>query len=118
MDGEIDPATVAELCADDDPPHIVDIRTPAAFASGHIPDSLNIPLEELPNRVAELTDANRIVTVCPHGQASVRAARLISSYEGTSDCRVESMAGGLTAWEGPLADAAPAADTEGPEAPF
>jgi len=118
MDGEIDPVAVAELCDDSDPPHIVDIRTPAAFDSGHIPDSVNIPFEELPDRVAELTDADRIVTVCPHGQASVQAARLIGSYEGTADCQVESMAGGLTAWEGPLEDAAPAADNEGPEAPF
>lgn len=118
MDGEIDPATVVELCDDDDPPHIVDIRMPAAFDSGHIPESVNIPFAELPDRVAELTDADRIVTVCPHGQASVQAARLIGSYEGTTDCQVESMAGGLTAWEGPLEEAAPAADNEGPEAPF
>jgi len=119
MDGEIDPATVAELCEDGDAsPRIVDIRNPAAFARERIPDSVNIPFEELPDRVAELADADRIVTVCPHGQASVQAARLIGSYEGTADCRVESMAGGLTAWEGPLADVDPAADTEGPEAPF
>lgn len=117
MDGEIPPSTVAELHGSDAAPRIVDIRNPTAFEREHIPDSVNIPFEELPDRVAELTDADRIVTVCPHGQASVQAARLIGSYEGTADCRVESMEGGLTAWDGPLAEAAPEAD-EGPEAPF
>lgn len=117
MDGEISPSTVAELHESDEPPRIVDIRTPAAFEREHIPDSVNIPFEELPDRVAELTDADRIVTVCPHGQASVQAARLIGSYEGTADCQVESMEGGLTAWDGPLASTTQPAD-EGPEAPF
>ena len=117
MDGEIAPSTVADLHASDAPPRIVDIRNPTAFAREHIPESVNIPFEELPDRVAELTDADRIVTVCPHGQASVQAARLIGSYEGLTDCRVESMDGGLTAWDGPLASTTESAD-EGPEAPF
>lgn len=117
MDGEISPSAVAELRDSDEPPRIVDIRNPAAFGRDHIPDSVNIPFEELPDRVAELTDADRIVTVCPHGQASVQAARLIGSYEGTADCQVESMEGGLTAWDGPLASTTQPAD-EGPEAPF
>ena len=118
MDGEISPSTVAELRGGESSPRIVDIRNPAAFERERIPDSVNIPFEELPDRVAELTDADRIVTVCPHGQASVQAARLIGSYEGTADCQVESMAGGLTAWEGPLAESTPSTDNEGPEAPF
>lgn len=117
MDGEIPPSTVAELHASDAPPRIVDIRNPAAFDREHIPESVNIPFEELPDRVAELADADRIITVCPHGQASVQAARLISSYEGTADCQVESMAGGLTAWDGPVATTTQSAE-EGPEAPF
>jgi len=117
MDGEISPDDVATLLDSDDPPRIVDIRSPAAFEQAHIPDSENIPFETLPDRVAELADADRVVTVCPHGEASVQAARLIGSYEGTADSRVESMAGGITSWEGPLDSAAPAAD-EGPDAPF
>ncbi len=59
----------------------------------------------------------RVVTVCPHGKASVQAARLIGSYEGTTDARVESMAGGLEAWEGNL-EAGAEGDGETPESPF
>ncbi|MFC6989727.1 rhodanese-like domain-containing protein [Haloplanus sp. GCM10025708] len=100
MDDEITPEEVAELLDSDDPPRIVDIRSPGAFAREHIPGSENIPFGELPDRVESLESAERIVTVCPHGQASQQAARLIKSYEGTAGARVESMKGGLAAWEG------------------
>lgn len=102
MDDEITPAELAELLAGEDPPRVVDIRRPAAFRRGHLPGSVNVPFDELPERVAELAGADRVVTVCPHGEASVQAARLIGSYEGTADARVESLAGGLAAWTGPL----------------
>lgn len=120
MDGEISTDEVAELLNSEEPPRVVDIRSPAAFARGHIPGSENVPLGDLPERIESLAGSDRIVTVCPHGKASVQAARLITSYEGTADARVESMAGGLEDWDGPLeADAATetAAESE-PDAPF
>jgi rhodanese-related sulfurtransferase len=100
MDGEISVEEVETLLGDEDRPRIVDIRSPGAFARGHIPGSENVPFDELPGRIDELAGAEHIVTVCPHGKASVQAARLIGSYEGTETARVESMAGGLEAWEG------------------
>lgn len=33
---------------------IVDVRTPEEFAEGHVPGSVNIPLQELPERLAEV----------------------------------------------------------------
>lgn len=124
MDGEITPAAVERLRGTAEAPRIVDIRAPAAFERGHIPGSENIPLPELTGRVESLDGASHIVTVCPHGQASVQAARLLSAYEGTADARIESMRGGLSDWEGDLVAAEPTephsdspAD-EGPQAPF
>lgn len=120
MDDEIDPSAVESLL-DDDALRVVDIRSPEAFARGHIPGSENIPFAALPDRVDSLSDADRIVTVCPHGKASVQAARLVKSYQGTADARVESMRGGLEAWQGPIEEAADDADAEldeGPQAPF
>lgn len=102
MDGEISPEELASMLAEDtDDPAIVDIRHPNEFEQGHIPDSLNIPLSQLPQHVAQLTDQERVVTVCPHGKASVRAARLINSFEDF-DGRVESLESGLTGWDGPI----------------
>jgi len=119
MDDEISPAEVERLLGDGDDVTVVDIRAPAAFARGHIPGSVNLPFEEIPARVQELTGAERIVTVCPHGNSSVQAARLIKSYEGTGDARVESMAGGLTEWDGDLVRDGDGSDENGGEdAPF
>jgi rhodanese-related sulfurtransferase len=107
---EIDPERLQSLRADGADPRIVDIRSPSAFAAGHIPGSENVPFEELPDSVEQFDGADRVVTVCPHGQASLQAARLLASYEGLSAATVESLAGGLEAWDGALtADDASAA---------
>ncbi|SEW17828.1 rhodanese-like domain-containing protein [Natrinema salifodinae] len=95
MDGEITTDEVKELLEDGADVRVVDIRDERSFEHSHIPDSENIPFHELTNRVDELEDADHIVTVCPHGKASVQAAQLIGSYQGTADARVQSMAGGL-----------------------
>ncbi len=140
MDGEIDPDELAALIDDEDCDRpddgaprdglrIVDIRDRRVFDRGHLPGSESIPFPELSTRVAELAGADRIVTVCPHGVASKQAARLIGSYAGTVDARVESLRGGVERWErliGRLettADDPSVADAdggpdEGPEAPF
>ena len=106
---------------------IVDIRDRRAFDRGHLPGSESIPFPELTTRIAELEGAERVVTVCPHGIASKQAAQLIGSYEGTADTRVESLRGGIEAWErdvGALERTDRSAERdeegaeEGPDAPF
>ncbi|MFC7070358.1 rhodanese-like domain-containing protein [Halobaculum lipolyticum] len=124
MDGEITPEEVERLLDEGADVRVVDIRSPGAFARGHIPGSVNVPMPQLTGRVAELSGSERIVTVCPHGQASVQAASLIKSFEGTADATVESMAGGITSWEGAIesgdgaVDAAEGASDDGPQSPF
>jgi len=118
---ECRPSDLQTWLQDDTDVEIVDIRSPAAFRRGHIPDSQNVPLPSLPNEVAALPAADRIVTVCPHGKSSVQAARLINSYEGIESGTAMSLAGGLTEWEGDLATSAASGATdsdEGPAAPF
>jgi rhodanese-related sulfurtransferase len=135
MDGEIDPTELSALLAKrdgdaadgspDESLRVVDIRDQRAFDRGHLPDSECIPFPELTSRIAELEGSDRIVTVCPHGVASQQAAQLIGSYEGTQDARVESLRGGIEAWEkevGDLTASEPSDDDdgadEGPESPF
>ncbi|MUW13754.1 rhodanese-like domain-containing protein [Halorubrum sp. CBA1125] len=129
MDGEIDPDDLAALlAADEEGLRVVDIRDRRAFDRGHIPGSESVPFPELTTRVAELEGASRIVTVCPHGVASRQAADLVGSYAGTADARVESLRGGIEAWERDVGDLVANSDTdasatgsdsdEGPDAPF
>lgn len=128
MDGEIDPDELAALVAAGDGGadaalRVVDIRDRRTFDRGHLPGSECIPFPELTGRIAELDGADRIVTVCPHGVASRQAAQLVGSYEGTQSARVESLRGGIEAWEregGELAATASDDESadEGPDAPF
>ncbi|MFC7059633.1 rhodanese-like domain-containing protein [Halovenus salina] len=115
MDGEISADELQSLL-DDDAATVVDIRNPMAYSQGHIPESRNIPLESLPREVDQLDDADHVVTVCPHGKASVRAARLIASFEGF-DGRVDSLEPGITGWDGPTATEHENED-DSPAAPF
>jgi phage shock protein E len=54
---------------------IVDVRTPDEYKSGHISKSVNIPLNLIPNKVAELKRKNKpIITCCRSGARSGMAA--------------------------------------------
>lgn len=103
MVGEISVAELEARLEAGDPPRIVDIRSPSEFERGHIPGSENVPFDVLPTAIHQFDGDRDVVTVCPHGQASIQAARLIKSYEGvSSDASVDSLAGGIEAWEGRL----------------
>ena len=120
MDGEIDDEELHALLADDEDVRVVDIRSPASFRRGHIPGSDNVPFEELTDRIESVADADRVVTVCPKGEASVQAARLIGSFEEFSG-RVESLSTGVSGWSYDLeTDHNGGDDTvdDGEEAPF
>lgn len=117
---EITPAELDDLLGtDDDEVRIVDIRSPSAFDRGHIPDSENVPFDQIPRRAGEFADAERVVTVCPKGISSRQAMQLLKSSAAV-DGEVESLAGGLTAWhEGERALEATEADPdERSNAPF
>jgi rhodanese-related sulfurtransferase len=73
---------------------IIDVRTPKEYAAGHVPEAMNIPLEELRSRIAALhlpKDA-RIVTMCDRGGRSSRAVRELEKwgYRASSFCRLDS----------------------------
>ncbi len=120
MDGEISGPELEDALEGDEP-LVVDIRNPRQFERKRIEDSINIPMSKLPQQVDRVSDADHVVTVCPHGQASIRAARLITSFEGF-DGQVESLSCGLTGWEGSVEgeDVADTADgeTQSQDAPF
>jgi rhodanese-related sulfurtransferase len=119
MDGEIEPDELIDLLDADEPPRVVDIRPRPEYRHGHIPGSENVPLARLVEDVETFAGDDHVVTVCPHGEASVRAARLIAAY-GDFSGRVESLRGGLAAWRGPLSAADDRSDAGGEEstAPF
>lgn len=100
MDEEITSEELHQLMEAGEDVEIIDIRPEPHFRQGHIRGSVNVPFARLPRQVEDLNGAETVVTVCPHGKASIQAARLVRSYEGIpDDARVASLAGGLEGWE-------------------
>ena len=61
------------------------MRTTDEFAGGAFPDAVNIPLDELPDRVGELGDKDReIIVYCASGARSSYAQRILTQM-GYSD---------------------------------
>lgn len=65
---------------------IVDVRTPAEFAGGHVEGSINFPLQEIPVRVQEIKNlATPIVLCCASGNRSGQATQYLKSHH--VDCQ-------------------------------
>jgi phage shock protein E len=67
---------------------LVDVRSPAEFATGHIPGAVNIPVQELEQRLSELEPKQApIVLYCRSGNRSGRAAGVLKSagFSGVHD---------------------------------
>ena len=60
-------------------PHLlIDVRTPAEFASGHIVGALNIAVETLSNRLSEVPKDKPVIVDCHSGNRSAQAASIMS----------------------------------------
>jgi phage shock protein E len=60
---------------------IIDVRTPEEFMGGHVTGSLNIPLDEVPSRVAEFAAINKpIILCCRSGARSGQAMQFLLQY--------------------------------------
>lgn len=59
---------------------VLDVRTKAEFADGHIKNAINIPVDQLSNNLSKLKDKNRcIVCCCASGMRSGTARRILQS---------------------------------------
>ena len=59
---------------------VVDVRSEAEFYSGHIENSLNIPLVEITSKLDQFKDKDQpIITCCASGMRSAGAAKILSA---------------------------------------
>lgn len=56
---------------------LLDVRTPAEHAAGHIPGAVNIPVDELRGRLKELPVDRPMATYCQVGQRGYLATRVL-----------------------------------------
>jgi rhodanese-related sulfurtransferase len=76
-------------------PIVVDVRSEAEHAGGHIAGALNIPLTHLDERIAQIPAGRAVAVHCEGGYRSAIAASLLQKL-GRRD--VHDMVGGYKAW--------------------
>ena len=77
-------------------PVVIDVRTAEEYASGHIRGAVNIPFDEVAQRIAELDAPHGVALNCMVGPRARKgeAALLDRGYE-----KVLHLEGGLAAWQ-------------------
>lgn len=61
---------------------VIDVRTPAEYASGHLPGALNIPLDRIRRALPEIrhaAEAGDVLVVCTSGARSENAGRILAA---------------------------------------
>ena len=92
----VSPAMLAEELASQNPPVVVDIRTPREWNAGHLNGSINVPLAQLQQRIDEVPHDRKIAVHCAGGYRSSIAASILHQHGITN---LIELAGGITAWE-------------------
>lgn len=73
---------------------LVDVRSATEFAAGHLPQAINIPLEQIELRTADLSSSEPVVLVCKGGTRARMACELLAG----SVANLTVLDGGTDAW--------------------
>jgi len=74
---------------------LVDVRSPEEYARGHLPGAVNIPVQELDGRLADVGPVDHeLIVYCRSGHRSSRAAQILRAHGFT---KVHNL-GPMTAW--------------------
>jgi phage shock protein E len=77
-------------------PVVIDVRTPEEYAAGHIPGALNIPFDQVAQRISEVEAPHGVALYCMVGPRARKGESALLSAGYTSVLHLE---GGLAAWE-------------------
>jgi adenylyltransferase/sulfurtransferase len=87
-------------------PRLVDVREPYEYQAGHLAGAINIPLGELPDRLAEIAPHNAPVFICRSGGRSLAACQMALAAGMPAPVNLE---GGMLAWAREIDPALPVA---------
>jgi rhodanese-related sulfurtransferase len=77
-------------------PVVIDVRTAGEYESGHIPGALNIPFDQVAERIAEIEAPHGVALYCMIGPRARKGefALLAAGYQ-----KVLHLEGGFAAWK-------------------
>ena len=77
-------------------PVVIDVRTPGEYAAGHVPGAINIPFDQVAERIGEVDAPHGVALYCMMGP---RARKGESALLATGHESVFHLEGGLAAWQ-------------------
>ena len=91
----VSPTEFAEMLEADSSWQLLDVREHWEIELVSLPDSIRIPLSEIPGRFAELDRDRPVAVLCHSGGRSARAAEFLAAQ---GFFRIVNIAGGIDAW--------------------
>ncbi len=92
------PADLLVLIREGRPPVVLDVRSDAEFAQGHVPGAIHIPFWQLPRRANDIPSrhGDPVVVYCGHGPRAWYAAAALRrcGFE-----RVQLLEGHMSQWK-------------------
>jgi rhodanese-related sulfurtransferase len=89
--------TQATLLINREGAQVIDVRSSDEYVGGHLPESRNIPFDQLETRAGELDRLKEapLILVCQTGTRSVAASKQLAKLGFT---KVNNLAGGIAGW--------------------
>jgi rhodanese-related sulfurtransferase len=98
-DGAISPTQAAALIQDNKDKkdlQLIDVRTAAEYADGHLANAKLIPVQEFAQRLAEIDKSKPVLLYCRSGHRSGNALKILQDKGYKNAKHVE---GGINAWQ-------------------
>ena len=75
--------------------YVLDVRAPEEYAAGHVPGAVNIPHDQVADRLAEIPKDKDVVLYCRSGRRSALAGEVLV---GNGYQRLQLMQGDMPGW--------------------
>jgi len=94
-DAAVTPAEAASMIKEKKDLQLIDVRTEAEYADGHLAGAKLIPVQEIDKRLAEIDKQKPVLLYCRSGHRSGNALKILQDKGYT---QVKHLQGGINAW--------------------
>ena len=95
-DGAVSPAQAASMIKEKKDLQLIDVRTEAEYADGHLAGAKLVPVQEIDKRLAEIDKQKPVLLYCRSGHRSGNALKILQDKGYTQAKHIE---GGIKAWQ-------------------
>ncbi len=95
-DGAVTPTEAAAMIKQKKDLQLIDVRTEAEYADGHLAGAKLVPVQEIEQRLAEIDKKKPVLLYCRSGHRSGNALKLLQDH---GYAQAKHLEGGIKAWQ-------------------